>query len=427
MNPRSLLAFLLVATALLFAALPAAAQAPQSSINLNAYECPAGYDPVSDCTKLDGVVVAVTQDGQPHGEVTSSAVEGAELNVMFGAAITLSVVGGQPAGTVLEDTSLSFDAVEGMNAVTLVFVSREEPAPATDSYLTAVAWSCPADYAQLADACTRLADVYIDVARDGQPFAQIRTLSTEAATLDIPTGAAIELEIAGGVPERSVLESEQDLSFTAVEGENSVMLVFVAQEEETPPPPHSDTNALVVEALVCPVAYVGNNYVRDCPGEDDIEVTVSRDADGFTVTEPTGTDGIVGFQGLGEGTYTVELGVPGDFADFLTVCGTPEAFEPREITNPDTNRIGVYVGPEEEVTCTFFIVPVDAKGDPDPTKTPPAVPTVTPSGAPITGLPSTGSGEATDDGRSFDRFLLIAGTGILIASASTLLMRQRRA
>ena len=425
MNPRSMLAFLLVATALLFAALPATAQAPQSSINLNAYECPAGYDRVSDCTKLDGVVVAVTQDGQPHGEVTSSAAEGAELDVMFGAAIELSVVGGQPAGTVLEDTSLSFDAVEGMNAVTLVFVSAEEPAPATESYLTAVAWSCPADYAQLADACTRLADVYIDVAQDGQPLAQIRTLSTDAATLDIPTGAAIELAIAGGVPERSVLESEQDLSFTAVEGENPVMLVFVAQEG-TSPPPHSDTNALVVEALVCPVAYAGNNYVRDCPGEEDIEVTVSRDADGFTVTEPTGTDGIVGFQGLGEGTYTVELGVPGDFADFLTVCGTPESFEPREITNPDTNRIGVYVGPEEEVTCTFFIVPVDAKGDPDPTKAPSAAPTRTPTAAPITGLPATGSGGATDDGGGLAGFLLIAGASVLIASAATLFVRQRR-
>lgn len=321
MNPRSMLASLLAAIALLFAALPAAAQAPQSSVNLNTYECPAGYERVSDCTKLDGVVVSVTQDGQPHGKLVSSATEGAELDVMFGAAIALSVIDGQPAGTVLEDTSLSFDAVEGANAVTLVFVS---------------------------------------------------------------------------------------------------------QEEATPPPPHSDTNALVVEALLCPVAYAGNNYVRDCAGEDGIEVTVSRDADSFTTTQPTRADGIVGFQGLGEGTYTVELGVPGDFADFLTVCGTPDGFEPREVTNPDTNRIGVYVGPEEEVTCTFFIVPVDARGEPEPTKTPSAAPTKTPPAAPVTGLPATGSGGTIDDGPSRDGFLLITGASILIGSAATLFMGQRR-
>lgn len=82
MNPRSILAFLLAAITLLFAASPAAAQAPQSSINLNAYQCPADYDRVSDCTKLGGVVVSVTQDGQPHGEIVSSATEGAELGAM---------------------------------------------------------------------------------------------------------------------------------------------------------------------------------------------------------------------------------------------------------------------------------------------------------------------------------------------------------
>jgi len=312
MNPRSMLAFLLAATALLFAALPAAAQAPQSSINFNAYQCPADYAQVSDCTKLDGVVVSVIQDGQPHGEIVSSATEGAELEVVSGAAIALSVVDGQPAGTVLEDTALGFDAVEGVNAVTLTFVAQEDPAPE---------------------------------------------------------------------------------------------------------PPHSDTNALVVEALLCPADYAGNDYARDCLGEEGIDVTVTRAADGFTATQATGNDGITGFQGLGEGDYTVELGVPGDFADFFTVCGTPNDSEPRQVTNPDTNRIGVYVGPTEELTCTFFIVPEAANGEPSPTQPTPA--------GPVTDLPSTGTGDTSQGASGLAALFLILGTSILLSLAGALLLRQR--
>jgi hypothetical protein len=309
-----MLAFLLAATALLFAALPAAAQAPQSSINLNAYQCPADYDQVSDCTRLDGVVVSVTQDGQPHGEIVSSATEGVELEVMSGAAIALSIVDGQPAGTVLEDTALSFDAVEGVNAVTLTFVTQEDPAPE---------------------------------------------------------------------------------------------------------PPHSDTNALVVGALLCPADYAGNNYARDCLGEEGIDVTVTRDADGFTVTQATGSDGITGFQGLGKGDYTVELGVPGDFAGFLTVCGTPNDSEPRQVTNPDSNRIGVYLGPTEELTCTFFIVPEDARGEPSPSKPTPA--------GPVTDLPSTGTGDTSREASGLGALSLILGTSFLLGLLGALYLRQRRA
>ncbi len=314
--------FLLLALiALALVARPAGAQAPPSSVNINAYHCPTGYDQVSDCTKLEGVVVQVNQDGQPLDEVTTSASEGAELEVMFGAAIELEILSGQPAGTVLEPATLSFDAAEGVNAVTLIFVD---------------------------------------------------------------------------------------------------------QEAQTPPPPHSDTNALVVQALVCPVAYTGDNYVRDCPGESGIEATVTRDADGFAVTQTTGADGIVGFQGLGEGTYMVELGVPGDFADFQTLCGTPDGFEPRQVTNPNTNRIGVYLGPTEELTCTFFVIPVDAKGETPPaTGEPTPTPTKVATGDSVKALPSTGAGVSDADG--FESLLLLVGGGLVLAVAGALTVRRLQA
>jgi hypothetical protein len=320
-HPLTTLRRLIVALTLLLGALggsvlgavPAGAQSPESELNLNAYHCPADYDQVSDCTKLDGVTVDVSQDGQPLGQLVTKASEGVTMDLMVGAFIELSVVSGAPEGTALEESTLSFDAVEGMNAVTLVFV-----------------------------------------------------------------------------------------------------------DQEAPPPPHSDTNALVVQALLCPVEYDGNNYASDCGGEEGIGVTAIRDADSFTVEGETDADGVVGFQGLGEGTYTVELGVPGDFADFLTVCGVPGEAEARPVTNPDTNRIEVYLGPTDEMTCTFFIVPVDAVGDPDPTPAP------KPTEAPVTNLPTTGTGSATPGGATVAGTALLVGTSVLLTLAGAWTVRRER-
>jgi hypothetical protein len=139
------------------------------------------------------------------------------------------------------------------------------------------------------------------------------------------------------------------------------------------------------------------------------------------VADVTGAEGIVGFQGLGEGTYTVELGVPGDAASFLTVCGTPDGFEPREVSNPDTNRLGVYLGPTETLTCTFFIIPADLAGAPAPAPAP-AQPT---TAGPVTQLPSTGTGEMTSTGNIANAFWYTLGTSFLLAGAGTLIMQRR--
>jgi hypothetical protein len=114
----------------------------------------------------------------------------------------------------------------------------------------------------------------------------------------------------------------------------------------------------------------------------------------------------------------VELGVPGDAADFLTFCGTPDAVEPRELSNPDTNRIGVYLGPTETLTCTFFIVPADVDADPAPTK-----PT---TNAPVTRLPSTGVGETTSVESDLRAFSLMLGASLLLAAAGIRVLQRQR-
>jgi hypothetical protein len=305
MNFRRLPPMVFALVLLALAVVPVGAQAPQSSLTLNAYQCPADYDEVSDCVRLGGVAVSVKQDGQEIGPLTTLAAEGVSLDLLRGTAIRLEIIGGQPEATVLEASSLAFDAAEGVNAVTLVFLEQE------------------------------------------------------------------------GVE----------------------------------PPPHSGTNALVVETLVCPEGYAGDNYVRDCLGKAGIDITVTRAWDAFSVAGTTGADGIAAFQGLGEGDYRVSVEVAARAA-VLTVCGTSNGFEPRQLTNPDTNSIVVYIGPAEELTCTFFAIP-------------PAGEKTSGGGVVVEVLPNTGSGPSVD--RAWlDAGWMTLGMGVLISVAGSATLRRAR-
>ncbi len=86
------------------------------------------------------------------------------------------------------------------------------------------------------------------------------------------------------------------------------------------------------------------------------------------------------------------------------------------MTNPDTNRIGVYLGPTEELTCTFFVIPVDAKGETTPT------PTKAATDDSVKALPSTGAGMSDEAG--FSLLLLLVGAGLVLALAGALTVRR---
>ncbi len=191
-----------------------------------------------------------------------------------------------------------------------------------------------------------------------------------------------------------------------------------AQAQEDP---HAGTTAIVVRAFVCPVEYGGTDYAGDCDPEADIAVDVTLDASEFGVSGETGEDGAVGFQGLGEGAYTITLGVPGDFADFITFCGAEGETEPRTIRGANTNQIGVDLGPEDVLTCSFYIIPVDARGEPAPT--PGQGPEL-----PDTGVLGTQSGDHADAALVLLLLLAFAMTvtGVLLMSGRSWTGNTRR-
>ncbi len=151
------------------------------------------------------------------------------------------------------------------------------------------------------------------------------------------------------------------------------------------------------QVYICPQDYTGPDWVQRCDLLPDVEVSAYLDASEYGFTNVTDSNGEAYFPDLGVGEFVIELGVPGDFADFHSYCGAPGETEPRPVEGAGTNRIFLDVGEEEELYCTFFVVPVDARGD-QPAE-PAGVETVNT-------LPSTGAG-----GRAH------AGTELIVALA----------
>lgn len=162
------------------------------------------------------------------------------------------------------------------------------------------------------------------------------------------------------------------------------------------------TSTFNIEVRVLPVGYDGDDIPGDSAPLSNVEVTVAIPYSEFGVTMPTDPDGRAVFHGLGEGEYWVILHIPGDAADFVTVFGTDDGFEPRQHDGQDTNETTVYLGPDEVVNGTFYVLPVDAGADPDPTAPAPTepakTPTPTPTPVPVKALPNTGAGDMDSGG-----------------------------
>ncbi|HEY8448563.1 MAG TPA: hypothetical protein VIL01_15785 [Thermomicrobiales bacterium] len=169
-------------------------------------------------------------------------------------------------------------------------------------------------------------------------------------------------------------------------------------------------STIVTRVFVCPVAYTGSDFAGDCEPESGIGITVALDETEFAVSDTTGADGTIGFQGLGEGAYTITVDIPGDFADFVTYCGAPGEIEPRPLRGANTNQIGVDVRADEELTCSFYVIPVDARGEP----------TAEPE------LPGTGVPGAPADGLADEWLILGLLTAIASVVTGILLLTRRQ-
>ena len=186
---------------------PGVARAQQGTVSINAYLCPADYDRILDCSRLQGVVVSVKQDGQEIGPLTTLLAEPVQVGVLAGAAIQLAVTGGQPAGTTLESTQLSFDAVEGENPVTLVFVEEDDTPAGGMATLTIRAFTCPAgyegdDYAGECDAPRAGADLRYLVSAPDAEFIDFETDAGGSVVVNVPSptlGGGVTVALPSGI------------------------------------------------------------------------------------------------------------------------------------------------------------------------------------------------------------------------------------
>lgn len=163
--------------------------------------------------------------------------------------------------------------------------------------------------------------------------------------------------------------------------------------------------SVTVQAFICPEEYAGQGYDIDCDVLPEVEAYAYLDASEYGFTEMTGANGEAFFPELGIGEFVVELGVPGDFAGFYSFCGAFDETEPREVVGANTNRIQVELLEGDELYCSFYVSPVDARSDE------PVYPAETDdvNTLPTTGVGSIGSGKS----RNTTVFLLIGGVVLL--------------
>lgn len=182
------------------------------------------------------------------------------------------------------------------------------------------------------------------------------------------------------------------------------------------PADEQGAGTLIVEVRLLPAGFTGGDYITNSEPLPDISVEVMMPGSDYASGGRTDANGRVVVGGLVESNISVNLGIPGDFADFQTFFGTPDGIEPRQHENQNTNHPIVYIAPGETLYGTFYVIPVDAKGEePAPAPAPePQAPS--PSPVPVKALPNTGSGPV-DSSDTSARLALLAFAGVILAAA----------
>ena len=186
-------------------------------------------------------------------------------------------------------------------------------------------------------------------------------------------------------------------------------------------------NSVTINKLTCPAGYEGNDFAGDCDeGPAGIEFTIGLDASEFGKSGETDANGVVSFDGLGEGAYTITEHDGGDLAASQVFCAQPGAPEPMQIRRPDAATVGIDLGLGNEVTCTWYNIPAAAGDDTDEPKDDDA-PAPTPAPAkPVKALPSTGSGTSSSTGSGEPAFFILAVLAVAMTAGGLVSVARAR-
>ncbi len=186
-----------------------------------------------------------------------------------------------------------------------------------------------------------------------------------------------------------------------------------------------------VRPLICPQEYAGDDFLEDCGPVDDVLVQLNP---GDTYDEETAISGYsvagqgVMFDNLEAGTYTVSLGVPGDFASFYFACFDTTSGSEVFVRDGDTNLATFEVEDMSVTLCRWYIIPAEAGA---PSASPSASPSVAPSKAPVASasagtpvrLPSTGTGADTGTVPGSIAMVLLGLAAAIVAAIAAVTVR----
>ncbi|MEA2528164.1 MAG: hypothetical protein QOF73_5391 [Thermomicrobiales bacterium] len=135
----------------------------------------------------------------------------------------------------------------------------------------------------------------------------------------------------------------------------------ISVEEATPT---AVLASVTVRALACPVAYEGDDFAADCTEPlAEIGFVLSIPATEFALEGTTDADGEVVFEELGENTYALTGGVPGEFAVQTVECANEDGPIPTEPTGSEIPGAVFEVTAGDAIACSCYVIPEDLQGD----------------------------------------------------------------